>query len=79
MSRRPQSSSASRVRKVKVLDRLSSAEAAGVLRSLLGRHPELTAEAEELARAALTDVDAGNAARKMLEEAVEPKPTSRRR
>jgi hypothetical protein len=41
-----------------VLDRLNSAESEAVLRALLDRHPELVGEAEEIARAAMTDVDA---------------------
>ena len=59
--RRPakaEGSSASRTRKRKVLARLRREEAAGVLRTLLERHPELVAEAEEIARVAVADVDA---------------------
>ena len=41
-----------------MLARLKSEEGAGVLRSLLERHPELVAEAEAIARATVTDVDA---------------------
>ena len=51
MSRRPRGSSTSRTRKARVLARLKPEEGAGVLRSLLERHPELVAEAEEIARA----------------------------
>jgi hypothetical protein len=48
----------SRTRKGKVLARLKPEEGAGVLRSLLERHPELVAEAEEIAKATVTHVDA---------------------
>lgn len=48
----------SRVRKGKVLARLKPEEGGDVLRSLLERHPELNAEAEEIARATVSDVDA---------------------
>jgi hypothetical protein len=48
-----------RARKGKLLPRLTSDEGASVLRSLLDRHPELVEEAEENARAIVTDVDAG--------------------
>jgi hypothetical protein len=41
-----------------VLARLNPEEGAGVLRSLLERHPELVAEAEEIARVTVTDVEA---------------------
>ena len=57
MSRQPRGSSTSRTRKGRVLARLKPEEGAGVLRSLLERHPELVAEAEEIARARVTDVD----------------------
>jgi hypothetical protein len=40
-----------------VLDRLQAPEAAGVLRALLERHPELRDEAREMATAAVTQVD----------------------
>jgi hypothetical protein len=40
-----------------VLDRLQPQEAAGVLRALLGRHPELRDEAREMAASAVTQVD----------------------
>src|SRR4051794_24983188 len=56
--RRPRDSSTSSQRKSKVLARLTPDESAGVLRALLERHPELAAEAEELAAATVTDVDA---------------------
>ncbi|HME72569.1 MAG TPA: hypothetical protein VKM54_22295 [Myxococcota bacterium] len=57
MSRRPRASSTTVAREGKVLAQLKSEEGAGVLRSLLERHPELVAEAEEIARARVTDVD----------------------
>ena len=41
-----------------LLARLTSVEGAQVLRSLLERHPQLVAEAECIARAVVTDVDA---------------------
>lgn len=41
-----------------MLPKLNPAESAGVLRSLLERHPELVAEAEHIAQATVTDVDA---------------------
>ncbi|MGH7265533.1 MAG: hypothetical protein ACREMB_11870 [Candidatus Rokuibacteriota bacterium] len=40
-----------------VLARLQAGDAAEVLRTLLERHPDLTAEAERLAKSAVTDVD----------------------
>jgi hypothetical protein len=52
-----------------VLDRLESAECAAVLRALLDRHPELAGEAEEIARRAVTDVDA-EAVADEVEEAI---------
>ena len=58
MGRRSRGSSTSRKPKGNVLARLKPEEGAGVLRSLLERHPELVAEAEEIARATVTDVDA---------------------
>lgn len=57
MGRRIRGSSLSRTRKGQLLARLNPAESAGVLRSLLERHPQLVAEAEDLAEAAVTDVD----------------------
>lgn len=48
----------SRACKGKVLARLKPEEGGDVLRSLLERHPELIAEAEEIARVTVTDVDA---------------------
>jgi hypothetical protein len=48
----------SRARKGKVLARLKPEEGGDVLCSLLERHPELIAEAEEIARATVSDVDA---------------------
>ena len=69
MGRRARGSSASRTRKGKLLARLKPEEDAGVLRSLLERHPELVAEAEEIASAAVTDVDA-HAVAEDVEEAV---------
>ena len=58
MGRRIRGSSPSRKRKGELLARLTPAECTEVLRSLLGRHPQLVAEAEDIARAALTEVDA---------------------
>jgi len=58
VERRPRGSSTSRTRKGSVLALLKPEEGAGVLRSLLERHPELVAEAEEIARATVTAVDA---------------------
>jgi hypothetical protein len=55
--RRPQITEA-RLAKSKVLARLTPDESGRVLRALLERHPELAAEAEELAAATVTDVDA---------------------
>jgi hypothetical protein len=49
---------ARRSRSRKALDLLRPEESATVLRSILERHPELAAEAEELARAAVSEVDA---------------------
>ena len=40
-----------------MLEKLSPDEGAGVLRSLLGRHPELVSEAEDIARATVANVD----------------------
>ena len=57
MGRRIRGSSLSRTRKGQLLARLNPAEGAGVLRSLLERHPQLVAEAEDLAEAAVTNVD----------------------
>jgi hypothetical protein len=57
VGRRIRGSSLSRARKGQLLARLNPAEGAGVLRSLLERHPQLVAEAEDLAEAAVTDVD----------------------
>lgn len=48
----------SRAKKGKVLARLKAEESASVLRSLLERHPDLLAEAEAMASAAVTEVDA---------------------
>jgi hypothetical protein len=48
----------SRAKKGKVLARLKPEESASVLRSLLERHPDLVAEAEAMASAAVTEVDA---------------------
>ncbi len=69
MGRRPRGSSTSRTRKGKVLARLKSEEGAGVLRSLLERHPELVAEAEAIAKATVTAVDA-DAVAEGVEQAV---------
>jgi hypothetical protein len=44
-------------RKGQVLDRLQAGEAAEVLRTLLARHPALAAEAAELAKSVVADVD----------------------
>jgi len=52
-----------------VLARLKPEVGAGVLRSLIERHPELVAEAEEIARATVTDIDA-DAVAEDVEEAV---------
>ena len=46
-----------RTRTCKVLEQLTPEEGAGVLRSLLEHHPELVSEAEEAARATVTNVD----------------------
>ncbi len=69
MGRRPRGSSASRARGEKLLARLDSAESAGVLRALLQRHPELVAEAGDIARAAVAGVDA-DAVAEEVEQAV---------
>ena len=58
MGRRIRGSSPSWKRKGELLAQLTPAECAEVLRSLLGRHPQLVAEAEDIARAALAEVDA---------------------
>ena len=58
MTRRPRGSANAGRRKGEVLARLSPQEGAGVLRTILERHPELAAEAEEIAKATVTDVDA---------------------
>jgi len=58
VGRKPRGNAPSRGRKGKLLPRLTPDEGAGVLRSLLDRHPELVAEAEDLARATVNDVDA---------------------
>src|SRR5262245_21358641 len=57
-SRRPRDSSTSSGRKSSLLARLTPDESAGVLRALLERHPGLVVEAEALAAATVTDVDA---------------------
>jgi hypothetical protein len=57
MGRRIRGSSPSRTRKGQLLARLTPTECAEVLRSLLGRHPQLVAEAENIARAAVTNVE----------------------
>ena len=57
MGRRSRRSSPRRSRRGKVLARLNPAESAAVLRALLERHPELVGEAEEIARATVTEVD----------------------
>ena len=58
MARKARSSSGGRSPKGALLARLEPVEAAGVLRALLERHSELVPEAEEIARATMTDVDA---------------------
>ncbi len=58
MTRRPRGSANDGRRKGEVLARLTPQEGAGVLRTILERHPELAAEAEEIAKATVTDVDA---------------------
>ncbi len=45
-----------------MLARLNPEEGSRVLRSLLERHPELVAEAEEIARVTVTDVEADSVA-----------------
>jgi hypothetical protein len=52
----------SRARKGKVLARLNPEEGDDVLRSLIERHPQLIAEAEEIAQATMSDVDADTVA-----------------
>lgn len=69
MRRQSRGSSASRTRKPKVLAHLKGEEATHVLRTLLERHPQLAAEAAEIARATLTEVDA-DAVAADVEEAV---------
>jgi hypothetical protein len=59
----------SRAKKGKVLARLKPGESASVLRSLLERHPDLVAEAEAMASAAVTEVDA-DAVAEDVEQAV---------
>jgi hypothetical protein len=58
VARRTRGSPASRTHKKKVLARLTPDESAIVLRALLERHPELAAEAEDLATATVRRVDA---------------------
>jgi hypothetical protein len=58
VTRRPRGSANDGRHKGEVLARLSPHEGAGVLRTILERHPELAAEAEEIAKATVTDVDA---------------------
>jgi hypothetical protein len=59
MTRKQRKSTTARTkaRKGQVLDRLQAGEATQVLRTLLARHPALAAEAEELAKSVVTDVD----------------------
>ena len=57
MGRPTKGSKRRRTRKCKVLEQLTPEEGAGVLRSLLEHHPELVSEAENMARATVTDVD----------------------
>ena len=59
----------SRAKKGKVLARLKPEESASVLRSLLERHPDLVAEAEAMANAVVTEVDA-DAVAEDVEQAV---------
>jgi hypothetical protein len=66
---RQRRSAPGRIRKGTVLDRLDAAECAGVLHAFLDCHPELVGEAEEIARAAVTDVDA-EAVAEQVEHAV---------
>jgi hypothetical protein len=58
VTRRPRGSASDGRHKGDVLARLSPQEGAGVLRTILERHPELAGEAEEIAKATVTDVDA---------------------
>ncbi len=58
MTRRPRGSAKRSRRKGEVLDRLKPEEGAGLLRTILERHPELAAEAEEIAKATVADVEA---------------------
>jgi hypothetical protein len=58
VTQRPRGSANDGRHKGEVLARLSPHEGAGVLRTILERHPELAAEAEEIAKATVTDVDA---------------------
>lgn len=69
MARHTRSTGANRRRRAKVLARLEPDESAAVLRLLLDRHPEIAAEAEELARGMVTGVDAGALAEE-VEQAV---------
>jgi hypothetical protein len=69
VDRKVRKSPRSRGCKGKVLARLTPDEGAGVLRSLLERHPELVAEAEGIARATVTDIDACGVAEE-VEQAV---------
>lgn len=62
MTRRSRGSTARSRRRDKILARLHPDESAGVLRGLLGRHPELVAEAEALAGAMVTDIHADSVA-----------------
>lgn len=61
----------SRARKSKVLARLMPEEGGVVLRALLQRHPELVAEAEAIATAMLTDVDAEAVAHDVAQAALD--------
>lgn len=58
MARRPRGSAKHRRPKGKTLARLKPEEGAGLLRTILDRHPELVPEAEEIARAVVADVEA---------------------
>jgi hypothetical protein len=58
VARRPRGSAKHRRPKGNTLARLKPEEGAGILRTILDRHPELVAEAEEIARAVVADVEA---------------------
>jgi hypothetical protein len=58
MARRHRGSAKRSRRKGEVLARLKPEEGAGLLRTLLERHPELAVEVEEIAKATVADVEA---------------------